>query len=643
MLESWCRQVEDRCKTLNQIRNNYPSMSLDIESRGERIRFPPMDDTIEMEIEDVMVDVNEWQGRKKVILTQYTICIIPEDGSDSSDDELYMSLPIGIIREVDKGEVESLFKRVGVDQSIVHSNALTITLECRDFRRVRMIFPPSILSSNYVEEFEIGLQWHIHGLLETPLANILGDCIKSKKLSCYFDWNSSFDMEIEMTRQKAIEDNTGWTISFVNNEYKLCSTYPKQLCVPKTLTQDILLQCAQFRSKERIPALTYYNYRKGTSLCRCSQPLVGIRGQSSTSDEAVIKAIKEISPNKELVIIDARSYMAASGNQFSGKGTENPDRYQCKVLFSYIPNIHVMRQSADQLHNLVCTSIPEAQWLSALESTHWLDHISSLISSAKLIVRYLEDRNTSVLVHCSDGWDRTTQLVSLVQIMVDPYYRTPNGFYTLLEKDWMSFGHKFRQRLGHPDYPEERSPVFLQFLDCVWQIYRQMPQHLEFTEKFLLELALHSQSGLFGNMLMDSEYSRNSKFLGAHTPSLWTYLSTIPTNPSYLNQIAPIRPNSQVKYLTLWSNLYLRYGGTDSEEIKSNRNGLVMWVPDEWATVCQDCRLSFSLLRRKHHCRCCGRIFCASCAKTELPLPQLGYTEKVRVCESCRKRVCSGI
>ena len=36
----------------------------------------------------------------------------------------------------------------------------------------------------------------------------------------------------------------------------------------------------------------------------------------------------------------------------------------------------------------------------------------------------LEEHGRPVLVHCSDGWDRTPQIVSLAQIMIDPFYRT---------------------------------------------------------------------------------------------------------------------------------------------------------------------------------------------------------------------------
>lgn len=38
------------------------------------------------------------------------------------------------------------------------------------------------------------------------------------------------------------------------------------------------------------------------------------------------------------------------------------------------------------------------------------------------------DKGVSVVVHCSDGWDRTAQVCSLAALMLDPYYRTIKGF-----------------------------------------------------------------------------------------------------------------------------------------------------------------------------------------------------------------------
>lgn len=61
--------------------------------------------------------------------------------------------------------------------------------------------------------------------------------------------------------------------------------------------------------------------------------------------------------------------------------------------------------------------------------------------------------------------------------MLDPYYRTIKGFEVLIEKEWLSFGHKFAQRVGHGEdrhSDTDRSPVFLQFMDCVWQMTQQV-------------------------------------------------------------------------------------------------------------------------------------------------------------------------
>lgn len=55
------------------------------------------------------------------------------------------------------------------------------------------------------------------------------------------------------------------------------------------------------------------------------------------------------------------------------------------------------------------------------------------------------------------------------QLYMDPYYRTLAGFEVLVEKEWCSFGHMFGLR-AHSDSPTESSPVFLQWLDAVWQV-----------------------------------------------------------------------------------------------------------------------------------------------------------------------------
>lgn len=63
-------------------------------------------------------------------------------------------------------------------------------------------------------------------------------------------------------------------------------------------------------------------------------------------------------------------------------------------------------------------------WLSALESTRWLQHLSVMLKAATLVCSAVERDGRPVLVHCSDGWDRTPQIVALAKILLDPFYRT---------------------------------------------------------------------------------------------------------------------------------------------------------------------------------------------------------------------------
>jgi hypothetical protein len=61
----------------------------------------------------------------------------------------------------------------------------------------------------------------------------------------------------------------------------------------------------------------------------------------------------------------------------------------------------------------------------------------------------------------------------------------------------------------------------------------------------------------------------------------------------------------------------------------------VRWVPDSDCEQCTACASPFTMIRRRHHCRNCGRIFCGRCSSNQLSIPELGYDMKVRVCNLC--------
>jgi myotubularin-related protein 6/7/8 len=333
--------------------------------------------------------------------------------------------------------------------------------------------------------------------------------------------------------------------------------------------------------------------------------MVGLTNARSVQDEKLIESIfqshyapesRAVSPPAPVfgataanLIIDARPTTNAMANTAKGAGTENMDYYKdCRKAYLGIDNIHVMRDSLGK----VVEALRETEALAtamgadaggstvvlpidrqALRRSGWLKHISAIVEGTLVIVRTVHIKASHVLIHCSDGWDRTSQLSALSQLCLDPYYRTVRGFQVLIEKDWLAFGHRFLDRCGHlssdkffvapPEgtgagagaeaaqaffasvqnrfggnhHVKETSPVFHQFLEAVRNVQRQFPTRFEFNELYLRELHYHLYSCQFGTFLLNSERERRACVPPLHerTTPVWDYLNSAPRREAYLN------------------------------------------------------------------------------------------------------------
>mmetsp|Transcript_17978 Transcript_17978/g.53248 ORF Transcript_17978/g.53248 Transcript_17978/m.53248 type:complete len:836 (-) Transcript_17978:78-2585(-) len=351
-----------------------------------------------------------------------------------------------------------------------------------------------------------------------------------------------------------------WRLFSGNEHYELCPTYPSHLYVPARVDDEAVRQSAAFRSKGRFPALSYFYAKTGAALLRSAQPLSGLSAKRNKHDEnLVVTALdKAESPDAMYHILDARPKLNAIANRANGKGYENFSNYgeRCVGCFLHVENIHVMRASIEAV--VAACSMTEAvlawekepssttaaPFVSAIKRSEWLYHIRQLLKGAASIAHIMGTRGESALVHCSDGWDRTAQLSTLAQIMLDPHSRTIAGLCALLHKEWLAFGHKFEDRLGTLHLPRrEVSPVFTQCLDCIWQLMQQNPMAFEFAPSFLVALHQAVHSSAYGTFLCNSEKARLVDHkLHTRTRCLWRKMAKI----AHLHTNGQYEPTSDV-------------------------------------------------------------------------------------------------
>ncbi|PIO28822.1 hypothetical protein AB205_0134770 [Aquarana catesbeiana] len=340
--------------------------------------------------------------------------------------------------------------------------------------------------------------------------------------------------------------NSYWQLSDVNRDYKVCETYPRELYVPITASKPIIVGSSKFRSKGRFPVLSYYHQETQAAICRCSQPLSGFSARC-LEDEHMLQSVSKANPGcRSMYVMDTRPKLNAMANRAAGKGYENADNYSnIKFQFVGIENIHVMRSSLQKLLE-VCGSknLSVNDFFNGLENCGWLRHIKAVMDASVCLAKAIYEENTSVLVHCSDGWDRTSQVCALGSLLMDSFYRTIKGFMVLIEKDWISFGHKFSDRCGqlYGD-SKEVSPVFTQFLECVWHLTEQFPQAFEFNEAFLLHIHEHEKThSLWAHLLGERSKYQNPLF-----------------DQSSLKSQPVLEPNTIHSSFKFWRNMYHQF------------------------------------------------------------------------------------
>ncbi|XP_069048294.1 myotubularin-related protein 5 isoform X4 [Lepisosteus oculatus] len=276
-------------------------------------------------------------------------------------------------------------------------------------------------------------------------------------------------------------------------------------------------------------------------------------------------------PSEAHFLRQQRAYLYIIGDKSQLKGAKQDSFQQWEVVPIEVFDVRQVKASFKKLMKAcVPSSDPHMTFYRCLEESEWMCLLHKILQVSVLVVELL-DTGSSVMVSLEDGWDITTQVVSLVQLLSDPYYRTFDGFRLLVEKEWLSFGHRFSHR-GAQTLASQSSgftPVFLQFLDCVHQIHLQFPMEFEFSQYYLKFLAYHYVSNRFRTFLLDSDYERielgvmyeekGERKSQQVYKSVWDYIDRLnKKTPIFFNYMfAPedgevLKPYSYISNLKVW-------------------------------------------------------------------------------------------
>lgn len=293
-------------------------------------------------------------------------------------------------------------------------------------------------------------------------------------------YNLKKDWLMEMSRCNAC----GWRVMTSEKEIP-SGSLPTYYVVPKNLTNAEYIQFAQYFRNSR-PAIWMWGYDKA-SLLRMADLMPTV--QDTSRENSMMEKIRDCHPDKK-----------------------QPHLLE---LTRILPSIQDVYHSYIKLRDL-CTPdnarqfmLQESRFYSLLDKTSWLLYVSLCLKYADEMADKIKLGITVVLQE-NDGRDMSALISSLIQIILDHQTRTINGFQSLIQKEWIAMGHPFCDRLGLVinQNSTEQSPLFLLFLDCVFQLLQQFPDDFEFSETFLTTIWDSAFVPIFDTFQFNCEFDR---------------------------------------------------------------------------------------------------------------------------------------
>ncbi|KAJ8909509.1 hypothetical protein NQ315_011421 [Exocentrus adspersus] len=339
-------------------------------------------------------------------------------------------------------------------------------------------------------------------------------------------FQTRLDWEKELKRTKC----QNWRVSHVNINYQISPLLIETIIVPQSVTDNIIKEAVEkFRS--RGCPVWVWGTSKGAALVRMADLLPTVTDR--TEENKLLEHIRKSHPEKRVPHIIDLSFPTPKDINVS----------YLKLRELCTPDNTRLFKSQD------------FKFYGLLDSTKWLFFVSVCLTKANEAAEHISILESTVVLQEGNGQD--LNCISLIQ------------------KDWVVLGHPFANRLGHILCKEiDQSPLFLLFLDCVWQLLQQFPSAFQISETYLTTLWDSAHISVFDTFLFNCQHQRFMAEYGSsngHPPlilrSVWDWREQFSErdiiqfcNPLYDDSYqAILKPHTGLSGLEIWTQCYFRW------------------------------------------------------------------------------------
>ncbi|XP_077138163.1 myotubularin-related protein 12 [Ranitomeya variabilis] len=428
----------------------------------------------------------------RLVCTNFKITFLCEDGAEDNNAPEFKNKIVGendiTLQCVDQlCAVYDDKKKVPILGAPLKKQPEKLLIYCRDFR----VFHFGL---RYAKEDEVNriVNGIIHHTLSPkPLKLIFlfsytaaaprYAATSAKDQTVLFEKHKDWRMELDRTK-----GNMFYKV-FVNETYKGLEWLPPYFIVPANLPEESV-----YKFHGRGIPIWCWSTQNGAALFKMASLPKEVDDSSMQEQKAFLNGVEKIlhRPPYEEVRIEDLSVTLPSLSDIQAAYT------RFKQLFL--------------IDNSTEFWVTDFKWFSLLHTSNWLEIIRQCLKKSIEVIEYLENKKINVILKEDTASDFCCVVSSLVQIMMDPHYRTRCGFQCLIQKEWVMGGHNFLDRCNHLRTNDGEAPVFLLFLDCVWQLVHQYPLAFEFSETYLTVLSDSINIPIFSTFFFNSAYQRDT-------------------------------------------------------------------------------------------------------------------------------------